>query len=85
MAGPISDFVVALGNDGRITSQGSVADALAHNKALVEELKRDRKAVELDETEEATETQQTDNKKGKLIVAEEIAIGRVSWKACECT
>ena len=80
--------MVALGNDGRITSQGSVADALAHNKALVEELKRDRKAVELDEKEggdDAELDEVSGAKTSKLVVAEEIELGHVSRDASTCS
>ena len=47
LAGPISDFVVAMGSDGRIVSQGTVADALEHDKTLAKGLKHEEEAVEL--------------------------------------
>lgn len=74
--------MVALGTDGRIISQGSVADALAHNKALATELKHEEEAVELEEHEEDAEAPV--DKKGKLVVAEEIELGHVSRDACTC-
>lgn len=80
MAGPLADFVVSLNTDGYIVSQGSVNDALAKDATLAEELKHEEEAVELDESEE-TATKPAEEKKGKLVVAEEIAIGRVSWNA----
>ena len=38
MASPIADFVVALGTDGRVISQGSIASALEHDKKLAAEV-----------------------------------------------
>lgn len=84
MAGPLADFVVSLNIDGHITSQGSIPDALAEDPKLAEEVKHEEEAVELDEHEEAITTKPADDKKGKLVVAEEIAVGHVSWSACEC-
>lgn len=90
MAAPIADFVISL-HDGHIVSQGSVRDALAKDKALAEELKHEEEAMELDEHEEAEASgsddpaapgEPTKAKEGKLVVAEEIEVGHVSWKAC---
>lgn len=90
MASPIADFVVSL-RDGRIVSQGTVSDALESDKKLAEEFKHDEKALELDESEDLELEDSTDaaaipakGAEGKLVVAEEIAIGHVSWHACEC-
>ena len=85
MAGPLAEFVVSLDTDGNIVSQGSVSDAIAKDATLQEEMKREEEAVELDEIEDATtDDKPADEKKGKLVVAEEIAHGHVSWKACQC-
>ncbi|KAI0685987.1 hypothetical protein BC835DRAFT_1420713 [Cytidiella melzeri] len=81
MAGPLADFVVSLNTDGHIVSQGSVSDAIAKDSKLVEEIKHEEEAVELDESEDATEDKPVEEKKGKLVVAEEIAHGHVSWAA----
>jgi hypothetical protein len=83
MAGPLADFVVSLNTDGHIISQGSVSDALAKDSKLVEEIKHEEEAVELVQAEEATADKAVEEKKGKLVVAEEIAQGHVSWHACK--
>lgn len=84
MAGPLADFVISLNTDGHIISQGSISEALAKDSKLAEEIKHEEEAVELDENEDtAAEAKPTDEKKGKLVVAEEIAVGHVSWSACE--
>lgn len=84
MTGPIADFVVSLGTDGRILSQGTMSKALAANKALSKELKAGE--LELHKAEETIDgevPEVREGKSGKLIVAEEVAVGHVSWSACE--
>ncbi|KAJ7198849.1 P-loop containing nucleoside triphosphate hydrolase protein, partial [Mycena pura] len=83
----IADFVVSVGLDGRVHIEGSVASALAHDEVLAREVSKDQEM--LDKTKEqidiinsAPADETTGNKTdGKLIVAEEIEIGRVSWSA----
>lgn len=82
MVNPLASFVVALGTDGRILSQGSLSDALEKDFHLIEV---DAEKSTQSETETPDEdTPKTENKKGgNLIVEEEVAIGRVGWSACE--
>lgn len=79
MASPLADYVVSLGMDGRVASHGSVSDAIASSPELVENIPDEEKKID-QEGPDAT-AKQTD---GKLIVAEEIAEGHVSWDACNC-
>jgi hypothetical protein len=83
MASPIAHFVVSLGIGGRVLSQGSVSDALVRDRNLVEEAMENkdtmREAVnEINSTGVKNEPIKGD---GKLVVAEEIQEGHVSWKA----
>ena len=87
MASPLADFVISLGRDGRIASRGTVSDALKKDKTLAKELaeaaraiKDDEKKIDAEEPDEVAKP--TD---GKLILAEEIAEGHVSWDAGEQT
>ncbi|KAF8883972.1 hypothetical protein BD779DRAFT_1787388 [Infundibulicybe gibba] len=80
MAEPIADFVVSLGLDGGITSQGSITEALAKNRKLAMELSREHHALRKTE-EEVDSPPADDSKDGKLIVAEEIEEGHISWAA----
>ncbi|KAH8986104.1 hypothetical protein EDB92DRAFT_1818416 [Lactarius akahatsu] len=85
MATPLADYVVSLGKDGRIASRGSVSDAIKKDKTLAKELAEDTRVIKDDEnkidSQEPDETvKQAD---GKLILAEEIAEGHVSWDAGE--
>ena len=90
MASPLAEFVISLA-DGHIISQGSVSDALKKNDKLAEEYKHDEEAMQLDEAEEVIDSFDSVGsakpavapKDGKIVVAEEIAFGHVSWKVCE--
>ena len=82
----MAEFVVALGADGRIVSQGSFDKALKEDHELQAELAAEKK--ELKKAEEEIDTFPLDGaaetKDGKLVIAEEISVGRVGWKACKC-
>ncbi|KAI9444470.1 hypothetical protein H4582DRAFT_2052775 [Lactarius indigo] len=67
MVTPLADYVVSLGTDGRIASRGSVSNALKNDKTLEKELAEDARMAK--------------SADGKLILAEEIAEGNVSWDA----
>ncbi|KAF8832671.1 hypothetical protein HHX47_DHR1001791 [Lentinula edodes] len=78
---PIAGFVVAI-KEGRIESQGTVLEALGKDSALAEEANKEQQIIdktdeEVDEKPPAEETKAD----GKLIVAEEIQEGHVSWSA----
>lgn len=82
--------MVAL-HDGHIISQGTVDDALKKDQKLAEEFEHDEQALELDETEEIEAGDSSDDTvvldngaSGKLVIAEEIAVGHVSFQACKC-
>ncbi|KAF7377873.1 ATP-binding cassette transporter [Mycena sanguinolenta] len=71
----MADFVVSVGLDGRVHSSDSIAGARANDELFTGELEEDPEIIEI-----ATEVT-SEIEKGKLIAAEEIAIGRVSWDA----
>jgi hypothetical protein len=79
MASPLADYVVSFGRDGRVASHGSAFNAVAESLAVSPELIE----TVLDE-EKRTEQEKAKQTDGKLIVAEEIAEGQVSWDACNC-
>ena len=87
---PIADFVVALGADGQIVSQGSLDKALKEDRELLEELATEEQELEKAEQEldkpiiEGADTgKNVDKTDGKLVVAEEIGEGWVGWNARE--
>ncbi|KAG6872989.1 hypothetical protein C0995_004365 [Termitomyces sp. Mi166 len=83
MVGPISDFVVSLGSDGRILSQGSISDAVAKNSTLEAEIAREK---EIEEKAEVVDTDEQEQEKvrerkeakGKLVIEEESGKGHLS-------
>ncbi|KAK7064563.1 ATP-binding cassette transporter [Favolaschia claudopus] len=82
MAKPVANYVVSMGIDGHIHSHGSISEALAHDEILAEELSKDqevldKKADEIDDAPPAGEKKAD----GKLIVAEEVEEGHVSWES----
>ncbi|KAJ7743656.1 hypothetical protein B0H16DRAFT_1693477 [Mycena metata] len=93
MTSKIAGFVVSLGLDGRVRSQGSLADALSKDEVLAKEVINDQEIFQATEKEinslpaAAVDSplpaalEDPKKKEGKLIVAEEIAVGRVGWNA----
>ena len=51
MASPIADFVVSLGTDGRVVSQGTLSKVLAKDDKLSKELAEERAEMEKAENE----------------------------------
>lgn len=85
MASPVASLVVAMGSDGRVSSQGSLSKALEHNKLLAREVAEEReKIAKVESSIDGEESNPQDKKKtGKLVVAEEVAEGHLGWSARE--
>ncbi|CDO74329.1 hypothetical protein BN946_scf184850.g1 [Trametes cinnabarina] len=84
MVSPIAHFVVDMGSDGRILSQGSLETALARDSDLLREVKEEQEELEKAELEidaEKPDDAAAKQAAGKLIVAEEKEEGHVSWAA----
>ncbi|KAI0052966.1 hypothetical protein FA95DRAFT_1579668 [Auriscalpium vulgare] len=81
MVSPIAEYVVSLGRDGTIASRGSVFEALAKSLFLQEELAEEIQEVQTDDREINAQSPDKPVKHadGKLILAEEVAEGHVSW------
>ncbi|KAJ7754435.1 multidrug resistance-associated ABC transporter [Mycena metata] len=78
----IAEFVVSVGLDGRVHSQASVSEALERDELLAKEVITDQEIIDAAEKEiDSPAADEPKKKDGKLIIAEEIAIGHVSWKA----
>ncbi|KAJ7705435.1 P-loop containing nucleoside triphosphate hydrolase protein [Mycena rosella] len=84
---PYAQFAVSLGQDGRIASQGSIDDALVHNSSLLNQAALDNELLEKGKEMEKEGKNNdspapTDTKSpssGKLVVEEEVDLGRVGW------
>ncbi|KAJ7033733.1 multidrug resistance-associated ABC transporter [Mycena alexandri] len=78
----IAELVVSVGLDGRVHSQASVSEALERDELLAKEVITDQEIIDAAEKEiDSPAADEPKKKDGKLIIAEEIAIGHVSWKA----
>lgn len=65
MVAPIADFVVSLGSDGQILSQGTMSEALAKNSKLRQEIAKEKALEEKVEQQEA-EIEQLEGEEGKV-------------------
>ena len=82
----MADFVVSLGQDGEILSQGALSEALKFNEALLKEFKTEKEeTTKSDEIVDDVLPEISEGKGGKLIVKEEISKGHVSWTASKLT
>jgi len=87
MVSKVAQYVVSIGLDGRVISQGTLAEALSRDSTLLAEVAKEneleeKKAEVIDPPEEGDKVPK---KEGKLVVAEEVALGRVSWPARKWT
>lgn len=86
MARPIASFVVAMGVDGRVSDRGSITDVLDSDSLLVAEIAEEDEFLDKDQVDSEVDhpapvkAQETD---GKLIVAEEVEQGHISWASCK--
>ena len=82
----MAEHVIYLSN-GRVIAQGSVSTVLDTDTNLADKIKREKKALtekneHLDEQLNADEM--TEKKvDGKLVLAEELAEGTITWAACK--
>ncbi|KAJ7625348.1 hypothetical protein DFH06DRAFT_1273238 [Mycena polygramma] len=82
MAKPLAKYVISMGIDGHIHSHSSISEALATDDVLAQELSKDQEILEKKVDEVDAPLPPAEKKTdGKLIVAEEIEEGHVSWHA----
>lgn len=86
LANHVADYVVALGTDGTILSQGSLSEALAKDQTLAQLSDVGEDPIEATSLFKALESDVVATAKtakdGKLMLAEEVATGSVGWPAC---
>ena len=80
MAAPIADFILSIGINGHIAAQGTVDNVLGEraDQTQLEEIYQREDIV--DESVDKNEKKSD----GKLVIAEEVALGHVQWSACMC-
>lgn len=82
LVAPAAGFGLELSSDGSVLHQGPLKDIMQTTSLLEEaekELEMQEQTTILDDTVAAEKAD--DSQKGKLMVAEEIALGRVAWPA----
>jgi hypothetical protein len=81
LAGPVADFLVSIGIDGNVQTQGTeIAAAVASDPILASEVKRDQEILELEKENEVVPIVES-ALEGKLVVAEEIVEGHITLKS----
>lgn len=87
MTSALADYVVALGSNGRISSRGSVSEALEKDSDLRADVttvnESNEKEGKVIDPEDNALPKEGDKPSGQLIAKEEIIEGRVGWDACE--
>ncbi|KAF9243741.1 P-loop containing nucleoside triphosphate hydrolase protein [Melanogaster broomeanus] len=88
MASAVAQYVISLSSGGRIVNQGTISEAIATDKTFAAEIAKEQETLKKDEetvdnAEPATEARDKakDKADGKLVMAEEILEGHVSWQA----
>lgn len=89
MVSEVADFLVSLGPDGRVVSQGNIDDAFRFNPELKSEAAKDRELEKKGEqvvdennpSDDKLREVQAKRSDGKLTVAEQVAEGHIGWPA----
>ncbi|KAF8963033.1 multidrug resistance-associated ABC transporter [Flammula alnicola] len=82
LATPVAKFIISIGQDGSVQTQGTdIEEALEDDPKLAAEAEHDREALEIGNEEVPSLAHKETPVDGKLIVAEEIAEGHVTWKS----
>ncbi|KAH9829649.1 uncharacterized protein C8Q71DRAFT_887891 [Rhodofomes roseus] len=82
LASPIADYVVAVGLDGRVSGEDSIASALEHDSRLAAEVATEGQEVAKGESEvEEIPDEAAQKVDGRLVIEEEVEVGHVGWSA----
>jgi hypothetical protein len=78
LVGPVAQFVVSVGLDGSVRSQGTdIGTALSVDPILAAEVEHDKESLKKDDKQPPPEAAAD----GKLVLAEELAEGHITWKS----
>ncbi|KIM54250.1 hypothetical protein SCLCIDRAFT_1222221 [Scleroderma citrinum Foug A] len=82
MGSAVAQYVVSLTSNGRVASQGSISEVVAKDDKLAAEMMKEQEALQMEEGA-ACNAEEVLKKggDGKLVMAEEILEGHVSWTA----
>lgn len=80
LLGSLTGYAVSLGLDGTVQTQGTdISNLLENDLHLASEIVEEKKALE--KSKEETEPAPKATPDGKLVVAEEIVEGHITWKS----
>ncbi|KAF9480291.1 multidrug resistance-associated ABC transporter [Pholiota conissans] len=81
LTAPIADHIVTVGKDGVAHEIGNDISAVLADPILAHEVKQEKEEAEIEKEVIDTVKKEDAQPDGKLILAEEIAEGRVTWKS----
>ncbi|KAF8182307.1 multidrug resistance-associated ABC transporter [Pholiota molesta] len=82
LVSPLAKFIVSIGQDGFLSTQGTNIDvSLNSDPILAEEARHDLEELEFANEEATSLAKEEAPVNGKLVLAEEVAKGRVTWKS----
>ncbi|KAF9525551.1 multidrug resistance-associated ABC transporter [Crepidotus variabilis] len=81
LCSPIADHFVAIGIDGLAREISDISELLGKDKQLAEEVEKQEEELEIEKEVIDMLKQDVKESEGKLILAEELAEGHVSWKS----
>ncbi|KAF9481117.1 multidrug resistance-associated ABC transporter [Pholiota conissans] len=82
LVSPLAKYIVSIGQDGVLSTQSTSIDVpLASDPILANEAKLDKEELNIGNQEVPSLAKKEDPAQGKLIIAEEVAKGHVTWKS----
>ncbi|EKM83611.1 hypothetical protein AGABI1DRAFT_66408 [Agaricus bisporus var. burnettii JB137-S8] len=78
----LADFAVSIGTDGSVVAQGTILEVVGIDKSVSEELQRNEEEIEMaEEVLDKVDEPALPKSGGKLIAAEEMEEGHISWES----
>lgn len=78
----LADFAVSIGTDGSVVAQGTILEVVGIDKSVSEELQRNEEEIEMaEEVLDKADEPALPKSGGKLIAAEEMEEGHISWES----
>lgn len=81
MCAPIAEYIIGVSIDGVAQDVLDISEFIDKDKKLAAEIEKEVEEEEIEKEDIDTNKQEAKGPEGKLILAEEIATGHVSWTA----
>lgn len=79
MVRPFAGFAVSIASNGRVVAQGTGAEVLGRDRYVLDKLEKNMEEIEA--TKGILNIADAHKPQSKLILAEEIEVGHVSWQS----